>query len=35
MGRNDEKRAVLFDIDIAIQSLRQQVADSPEIVQLT
>lgn len=32
---SDEKRALLFDMDMAIQALRQQVDDSPEIVRLT
>jgi len=32
---SDEKRAILFDMDTAIQSLRSQIDDSPEIVQLT
>ncbi len=32
---SDEKRALLFDMDMAIQSLRTQVQDSPEVVQLT
>ncbi|HEX5792001.1 MAG TPA: 2OG-Fe(II) oxygenase, partial [Rheinheimera sp.] len=35
MVASDEKRSLLFDMDMAIQSLRQQVADSREIVQLT
>ncbi|GAA0355913.1 Fe2+-dependent dioxygenase [Bowmanella denitrificans] len=35
MVASDEKRAILFDMDMAIQSLRKQVQDSPEIVQLT
>ncbi|MEH8021957.1 Fe2+-dependent dioxygenase [Rheinheimera metallidurans] len=35
MVASDEKRSLLFDMDMAIQSLRQQVADSQEIVQLT
>ena len=32
---SDEKRSILFDMDMAIQSLRTKVNDSPEIVQLT
>jgi len=32
---SDEKRSILFDMDMAIQSLRSKVNDSPEIVQLT
>ncbi|MDO6422435.1 Fe2+-dependent dioxygenase [Saccharophagus degradans] len=35
MVSSDEKRTLLFDMDMAIQSLRAQVDDSPEIVQLT
>jgi PKHD-type hydroxylase len=35
MVASDEKRALLFDMDMAIQSLRQQLDDSPAIVQLT
>lgn len=35
MVASDEKRSLLFDMDMAIQSLRLQVADSREIVQLT
>lgn len=35
MVASDEKRGLLFDMDMAIQSLRQQLADSREIVQLT
>lgn len=35
MISSDEKRALLFDMDMAIQSLRAQLDDSPEIVQLT
>ncbi len=35
MVSSDEKRAILFDMDMAIQSLRSQIADSAEIVQLT
>lgn len=32
---SDEKRRILFDMDIALQRLRTKVQDSPEIVQLT
>ena len=35
MVASDEKRSILFDMDMAIQSLRQQLQDSREIVQLT
>jgi PKHD-type hydroxylase len=35
MVSSDEKRALLFDMDMAIQSLRGKLDDSPEIVQLT
>jgi len=35
MVASDEKRSILFDMDMAIQSLRSKVQDSPEIVQLT
>lgn len=35
MVGSDEKRTLLFDMDMAIQSLRGQLNDSPEIVQLT
>ena len=35
MVASDEKRSILFDMDMAIQSLRTKVQDSPEIVQLT
>lgn len=35
MVASDEKRSILFDMDMAIQSLRQQVQDSRDIVQLT
>lgn len=35
MISSDEKRALLFDMDMAIQSLRGKLDDSPEIVQLT
>ncbi|TYK64981.1 Fe2+-dependent dioxygenase [Colwellia echini] len=32
---SDEKRSILYDMDMAIQSLRTKVNDSPEIIQLT
>ena len=35
MISSDERRALLFDMDMAIQSLRKNLEDSPEIVQLT
>ncbi|MDN3637482.1 Fe2+-dependent dioxygenase [Simiduia curdlanivorans] len=35
MISSDEKRALLFDMDMAIQSLRESLDDSQEIVQLT
>ena len=35
MVASDEKRSLLFDMDMAIQSLRNKVADSREVVQLT
>lgn len=35
MVNSDEKRTLLFDMDMAIQQLRTQVQDSPEIVKLT
>ncbi len=35
MISSDERRALLFDMDMAIQSLRKTQDDSPEIVQLT
>ncbi|MEP0357340.1 Fe2+-dependent dioxygenase [Paraglaciecola sp.] len=35
MIASDEKRRILFDMDTAIQGLRQSIHDSPEIVQLT
>ena len=35
MISSDERRTLLFDMDMAIQSLRKTVEDSPEIVQLT
>ena len=35
MVSSDERRALLFDMDMAIQALRSKVEDSPEIVQLT
>ncbi|MBQ4832772.1 Fe2+-dependent dioxygenase [Pseudoalteromonas sp. MMG010] len=35
MVNSDEKRGLLFDLDMSIQGLREKVADSPEIIQLT
>lgn len=35
MVASDEKRTLLFDMDMAIQRLRSQLSDSAEIVQLT
>jgi PKHD-type hydroxylase len=35
MISSDEKRTILFDMDMAIQQLREKVQDSPEIVRLT
>ncbi|MBB1372143.1 Fe2+-dependent dioxygenase [Pseudoalteromonas sp. SR45-4] len=35
MVNSDEKRGLLFDLDMSIQSLRTKVEDSPEIIQLT
>lgn len=35
MISSDEQRALLFDMDMAIQSLRRHIDDSPEIVRLT
>lgn len=35
MINSDEKRSLLFDMDMSIQSLRNKVNDSPEIVELT
>ncbi len=35
MVSSDEKRALLFDMDMAIQSLRAKLEDSAEIIQLT
>jgi PKHD-type hydroxylase len=35
MISSDERRALLFDMDMAIQSLRRHIDDSPEIVRLT
>lgn len=35
MVNSDEKRTLLFDMDMAIQSLRTKVNDSSEIVELT
>jgi PKHD-type hydroxylase len=35
MVRDDGQRALLFDLDNAIQGLRKQVGDNPEVVRLT
>lgn len=35
MINSDEKRALLYELDTSIQSLRQTLADSPEIIRLT
>jgi PKHD-type hydroxylase len=35
MVNSDEKRGLLFELDMSIQSLREKVSDSPEIVRLT
>ena len=35
MVASDERRSVLYNMDMAIQGLREKVQDSPEIVQLT
>ncbi|MFC3031682.1 Fe2+-dependent dioxygenase [Pseudoalteromonas fenneropenaei] len=35
MVNSDEKRTILFDMDMAIQQLRAKIQDSPEIVRLT
>lgn len=35
MVPRDEQRSILFNMDMAIQALREQVQDSPEIVKLT
>ena len=35
MIRSDERRTILFDMDMAIQGLRNKVQDSAEVVQLT
>jgi len=35
MIASDERRTLLFDMDMAIQKLREKLDDSPEIVQLT
>lgn len=35
MINSDEKRSILFDMDMAIQKLRITLKDSPEIIQLT
>lgn len=35
MINSDEKRRILFDMDTAIQGLREQVADNNEVIKLT
>ncbi|XQW84518.1 Fe2+-dependent dioxygenase [Thalassotalea piscium] len=35
MVNSDEKRALLFDLDMSIQGLRKKIEDSEEIIQLT
>ena len=35
MIASDERRTLLFDMDMAIQKLREKLDDSPEVVQLT
>ncbi|WP_426357749.1 Fe2+-dependent dioxygenase [Pseudocolwellia sp. HL-MZ19] len=35
MVHSDEKRRILFDLDSSIQTLHEQVKDSPEIIKLT
>jgi PKHD-type hydroxylase len=35
MVASDERRALLFDLDLAIQKLREKMDDSAEVVQLT
>ncbi|MDO6567705.1 Fe2+-dependent dioxygenase [Alteromonas sp. 1_MG-2023] len=35
MVPSDERRSILYNMDMAIQALRQNLNDSPEIVQLT
>ncbi|MEI9888063.1 MAG: Fe2+-dependent dioxygenase [Rhizomicrobium sp.] len=35
MIRDDGRRALLFDLDVAIQGLRRAVGDNPEVVRLT
>ncbi|BDF96532.1 MULTISPECIES: Fe2+-dependent dioxygenase [Pseudoalteromonas] len=35
MVNSDERRTLLFELDSSIQSLREKVSDSPEIVRLT
>jgi len=33
--RDDAKRTLLFDLDVAIQRLTQRLQDAPELLQLT
>jgi PKHD-type hydroxylase len=33
--REDAKRTLLFDLDVAIQRLTQRLHDAPELLQLT
>lgn len=35
MVRDDWRRTMLFDLDVTIQKLRQQVGDTPEVIALT
>jgi PKHD-type hydroxylase len=35
MVSSDEKRGLLFDLDMSIQRLRKKIDDSEEIIQLT
>ncbi|MEJ0041279.1 MAG: hypothetical protein WDM81_03195 [Rhizomicrobium sp.] len=35
MVRDDTRRALLFDLDIAIRGLRKSIGDNPEVVRLT
>lgn len=35
MVRDDWRRTMLFDLDVTIQKLRQQVGDNPEVIALT
>lgn len=35
MIRDDWRRTMLFDLDVTIQKLRQQVGDNPEVIALT